>query len=317
MPDPIDRPPCTAFVFGGGAGHGSLQVGMLRALVERGIRPDVITGTSSGALNALIFAADPTLDAVDRLELLWLSARRRDLFRINPWTIGRAVLGTHSYLASSASLRRLLSSTLPVERIEDTEIPLAIALTDTESRRRVVVHAGPALQTLMASSAVPGLFPAVRFGGREYIDGGITSDPPVAPAVELGATRAYVMPVGWPIVEPFRGNAVLRSADTVDWLCWRIADFELAAAAPQCRIDLLPSPSTRMMTPFDLGATKRLIDEAYELASEWLDLPEAGREWTAAGQVPPAIAGAPDTVATRGARRVRRLRWRRTAGGVK
>jgi len=278
---------------------------MLRALVERGIRPDVVTGTSSGALNALVYAADPTIDAVDRLERLWLSARRRDLFRVNPWTVGRAVLGQHPALASNASIRRLLASTLPVDRIEDTKIPLAITLTDTASRRHTVVHAGPALQTLMASSAVPGLFPAVRLGGREYIDGGITSDPPIAPAIELGATRAYVMPVGWPIAEPFQGNAVLRIADTIDWLCWRIADFELAAAAAQCRIDLLPSPSTRMMTPFDLRATKRLIDEAYAMTSAWLDLPEAGREWTADGQVPRVPA--PRGVVTRGGRLVRRL----------
>ena len=270
----------TAFVFCGGAGLGALQVGMLRALVERGMRPDIVTGSSSGAINALVFASDPTLDAVERLERLWLSVRRRDLFRVNPWTVGRAVLGGGTYLAASTHIRRVLESTLPVARIEDTEIPLAITLTDTASRRQVVVHAGDALQTIMASSAVPGLFPAVQIGGREYIDGGITSDPPIAPAVELGATHAFVMPVGWPISEPFAGNAVLRIADTIDWLCWRIADFELERASERCRIELLPSPSTRMMTPFDLRATRRLIDEAYDRTSAWLELPAADRIWT-------------------------------------
>ncbi len=273
----------TAFVFCGGAGLGALQVGMLRALVEQGIRPDIVTGSSSGAINALVFAADPTMDAVDRLERLWMSVRRRDLFRINPWTVGRAVIGGGTYLAADTHIRRVLALTVPVARIEDTKIPLAIALTDTESRRRVIVHAGDALQTVMASSAVPGLFPPVRIGGREYIDGGITSDPPVAPAVELGATRAFVMPVGWPIVDPFRGNAVLRIADTIDWLCWRIADFELERASERCRIELLPSPSTRMMTPFDLRATRRLMDEAYEQTSAWLGLSPDERIWTSGG----------------------------------
>lgn len=280
----------TAFVFCGGAGLGALQVGMLRALVERGIRPDIVTGTSSGAINALVFAADPTMDAVERLERLWLSVRRRDLFRVNPWTVGRAVLGGGTHLAGSTHIHRVLASTLPVARIEDTKIPLAITLTDTASRRQVVVHAGDALQTVMASSAVPGLFPAVRIGGREYIDGGITSDPPIAPAVELGATRACVMPVGWPITEPFEGNAVLRIADTIDWLCWRIADFELERASERCRIELLPSPSTRMMTPFDLRATRRLIDEAYERTSAWLELPPGDRTWTPGGDRTPAAA---------------------------
>jgi NTE family protein len=299
----------TAFVFCGGAGLGALQVGMLRALVEHGMQPDIVTGTSSGSVNALVFAADPTMDAVDRLERLWLSARRRDLFRINPWRVGRGILGGGTSLAANTHLHRLLASALPVARIEDTKIPLAITLTDAASRRQVVIHAGDALKTVMASSAVPGLFPAVDIGGRAFIDGGITSDPPVAPAVELGATRAVVMPVGWPIAEPFRGNAVLRIADTIDWLCWRIADFELERASEHCRIELLPSPSTRLMTPFDLRATKRLIDEAYELTSAWLDLPSEDRVWSRGGVRDSAVVASP-----RRPERVRRVlgRFRRS-----
>lgn len=261
----------TAFVFCGGAGLGAVQVGMLRALVERGIRPDVVTGTSSGSLNALIYAADPGMDAVDRLERFWLSARRRDLFRIRPWTVGRGLLGSSPHLAGSASLRRLLESIVPVAVLEDTEIPIAIAVSDTVSRKPVVMRQGSAIDVLLATTAVPGLFPAVQIDGREYIDGGLAADPPVGPAVELGATHAYVMPVGWPISESQAGNAMMRVADSVDWLCWRIAEFELERWSAHCRIELLPSPSTRQIAPFDLRATRRLIDEAYALSSAWLD----------------------------------------------
>jgi NTE family protein len=260
----------TAFVFCGGAGLGAVQLGMLRALVERGIRPDMVTGTSSGSLNAIVYAADPSLEAVDRLERLWLSARRRDLFRINPWRIGRGLMGSAPALASDVPLRRLLRTSLPVRRIEDTAIPVAIALSDVATRRPVVMRAGDATEILLASSAVPGLYPSVTIDGREYIDGGLAADPPIGPAVEMGATRVYVLPVGWPIAEPHGGNAVMRIADAADWLCWRIAEFEVERWSARCRIDLLPSPSTRGISPFGLRATRRLIDEAYALTDAWL-----------------------------------------------
>jgi NTE family protein len=267
----------TAFAFCGGAGLGAVQIGMLRALLEHDIRPDVISGTSSGALNALMFAADPSLDTVDRLERLWLSARRRDLFRINPWTVGRGLIGGSAYLAHSGRLRRMLSASLPVQRLEDTAVPVAIALTDPIGRRPVVMRSGRALDVLLASTAVPGLFPPVVIDGRPYIDGGLVADPPIAAAVELGATRVWVLPVGWPILEPHGGTAVLRIADAVDWLCWRVADFELERWSVDHHIEVVPSASTRQITPFDLRATRRLIDESYELASAWLDRPDGER----------------------------------------
>jgi NTE family protein len=265
----------TAFVFCGGAGLGAMQVGMLRALVERGIRPDFVTGTSSGSLNALVYAADPSLAAVDRLERLWLSARRRDLFRMRPSAVGRGLFGSSPSLASNASLRRLLESTLPVRFLEDTTIPVAIALTDAQARKPTIVSSGNAIDVLMATSAIPGLFPPVEIDGREYMDGGLVADPPIGAAVELGATHAYVFPVGWPIVEPVAGNAAARAADAVDWLCWRIAEFELERWSAHCRIHLLPSPSTRRIAPFDLRATRRLIDEAYALTTDWLERSDA------------------------------------------
>ena len=265
----------TAFVFCGGAGLGALQVGQLRALVERGIRPDVVTGTSSGALNALVYAADPSMDTVERLERLWLSVRRSDLFGIRPWTIGRGLFGSLPYLATNARLRRLLTSSLPITSLEDTKIPIAIVLADTRTRRPVVVRQGPAIDVLLASSAVPGLYPAVALDGHEYVDGGLVADPPVGPAVEAGATHAYVFPVGWPLADPHAGNALMRAADAVDWLCWRIAEFELERWSAHCRISLLPTPSTRNISPFDLRAARRLIDDAYALTVEWLDSSDA------------------------------------------
>jgi NTE family protein len=258
-----------------------------------------VTATSSGSLNALVYAADPTMAAVDRLERLWLSARRRDLFRVRPTAIGRGLFGSSPALASNASLRRLLESTLPVQFLEDTKIPVGIAVADTAARKAVVLRSGSAVDAVLASSAVPGLFPPVVIDGREYIDGGLVADPPLGPAVELGATHAYVLPVGWPIVEPVAGNAATRIADAVDWLCWRVAEFELERWSAHCQIHLLPSPSTRMIAPFDLRATRRLIDEAYVLTTHWLERSDA----TAYGRSGPAA----EPTCVRRARGLRRL----------
>jgi NTE family protein len=299
----------TAFVFCGGAGLGAVQVGQLRALVERGIRPDIVTGTSSGALNALVYASDPGMEAVDRLERLWLSVRRRDLFFIRPWTIGHGLFGSSSYLAANARLRRLLASSLPIASLEDTKVAIAIVVADTVTRRPVVLRSGPAVDILLASSAVPGLFPAVEIDGREYVDGGMVADPAVGPAVEMGATDAYVLPVGWPLAEPHAGNAMMRVADAVDWLCWRIAEFEVERWSARCRIELVPSPSTRQIAPFDLRSTRGLIDQAYALTAAWLDDPDhqlrpVPAATDASGRLVPLISN----VTRRGRRLMMRLR---------
>lgn len=297
--------PLTAFVFCGGAGLGALQLGMLRALMERGIRPDVITATSSGALNAIVYAADPTPEAVDRLERLWLTARRTDLFHVNPWRIARGLLGGEPAFASDAPLRRVLASSLPVRRLEDTAIPIGVVLSDTRTRRPAVMRSGPAMEILLASSAVPGLYPSVTIDGCEYVDGGLVCDPAIGPAVEMGARHVYVLPVGWPLAEPYGGNAAARAADAVDWLCWRIAELEVERWSAECRIDLLPSPSTRGLAPFDLRATRRLIDEAYRVTAAWLDGPGANGGLPA--PVPLSSDGRPDRLLTDLARRGRAL----------
>ena len=200
--------------------------------------------------------------------------RRRDLFLSGRGRSAAGSSGRRPRLTANARLRRLLASSLPIAALEDAKIPVAIVLADTVMRRPVVFRSGPAIDILLASSAVPGLFPAIELDGRAYVDGGLVADPPVGPAVEMGATDAYVLPVGWPLTEPYAGNAMMRTADAVDWLCWRIAEFEMERWSARCRVELVPSPSTRNIAPFDLRSAKWLIDEAYALTTAWLDGPD-------------------------------------------
>ncbi|GAA3425588.1 patatin-like phospholipase family protein [Streptosporangium nondiastaticum] len=196
----------TAFVLGGGGVLGAHEVGMLRALDEAGVKPDVVVGTSVGALNGVMLAADPAA-AVARLTSLWESEAVRTAFG-GSWMTRLSTLarsGTH--LHSAAPLRGLLAGMLPVTRIEDLAVPFQCVAACVERATAHWFTEGPILDAVLASCAVPGLLPPVRIGGDHFLDGGLVHSIPVGRAVALGARRVYVLHVGRierPLVAPRR-----------------------------------------------------------------------------------------------------------------
>jgi NTE family protein len=184
-----------AFVLGGGGILGATQVGMLRALFEAGVRPDLVVGTSVGALNGAVVAADPSPSAIDRLAGLWRSLSDSEVF--SGGLIGRARTlarnGTH--LHPSAPLRRLLADALP-EQFEDLQVPFQCVAAHIEQAAAHWFDRGPLVDAVLASCAVPGLLPPVRIGDAHYLDGGLVHSIPVGRALQLGATTVYVLHVG-------------------------------------------------------------------------------------------------------------------------
>ncbi len=185
-----------AFVLGGGGILGAHEVGMLRALAECGVRPDVILGTSIGAINGAFFAADPTLAGVERLTELWRSANLADR---SPGTVLRRVTtlarsGTH--LQSFREMRERLIEVLPAERVEELLVPFQCVAASIEQAAEHWFDSGPLADVVLASCAVPGILPPVRIDGEHFIDGGIVNSIPVSRAVMLGASRIYVLQVG-------------------------------------------------------------------------------------------------------------------------
>ncbi|MGZ4148328.1 MAG: patatin-like phospholipase family protein, partial [Actinomycetota bacterium] len=130
----------TAFVLSGGGSLGAVQVGMLTALDERGFRPDLLIGTSVGALNAAYIAAHG-FDAatIERLATIWRRIRRADVFPVDPLRHALAVAGRRSSLCSRRPLSRLVESNLALRDLEDARIPLHIVTTDVMSGREVVL----------------------------------------------------------------------------------------------------------------------------------------------------------------------------------
>ena len=185
-----------AFVLGGGGHLGAYEVGMLRALVGHHIVPDVVVGTSIGAINGAAIAADPTAAAVDRLEALWTEVEQHDAF-------GGSILGRLSTLARSRThlhgnqgLRRLLEESGPPELIEDLAVRFECVAACIETAAERWFDSGPLIDAVLASSAVPGILPPVQIDGLHYLDGGIVNSIPVGRAVALGARTIYVLHVG-------------------------------------------------------------------------------------------------------------------------
>lgn len=190
-----------AFVLSGGANLGAEQAGMLEALLDARIVPDVLVGTSIGAANAAFLAANPTAERAGELSALWRRIRPRDVFPINIARIGRA-LAKGTALFPSRPLRNLLGREIPYERIEDARVPLRIVATAFDDGSEAVFDSGSVVDAVLASTALPGAFAPHEIDGRLYLDGGLADHVPLRPAIDAGADVIYVLSVGFPCPPP-------------------------------------------------------------------------------------------------------------------
>jgi NTE family protein len=257
-----------AFVCQGGGGLTAPQVGMLRALTEAAIVPNLVVGASAGALNAAVFASRPTLDGIDRLGAVWTSLRRRDVLPLSLREMIIGLAGRGEGLASNAALRELLERGFVASRIEETAIPLHVVATDLATGDPVVLSGGDSVAALLATSAFPGVFPPVTVAGRRLIDGGVSAHTPILQAESLGATVTYVLPSAGPAVRAVPRGAVLLALRALNQLLGKATGADLAAA--RGRVHVLPAPNADVINPFDLRGTRSLIDEGYRLAHDWL-----------------------------------------------
>ncbi|HET6832492.1 MAG TPA: patatin-like phospholipase family protein [Acidimicrobiales bacterium] len=264
-----------AFVLSGGGNLGALQIGMMRALLEHDIRPDLIVGCSVGAINGAGLAEDPTLAGALRLERLWRALDGRELMPAGwlPNTVAIARRG--EAIHESQGLRRHLEESLTARTFEELTVPFQCVATDVVGVREVWFRSGPLIEPILASAALPAVYPAVEIDGVRYLDGGIVDDVPMSRAVELGARRLYVLQVGLfsrPRPEPKRPLDVAVQAY---WIA-RHHRFkrELAAMPSDIDVHLLPTGQTPHMRYNDFTRTSELISLAYEASSAYL----AGRE---------------------------------------
>src|SRR4051812_37527286 len=263
----------TAFVLSGGASLGSIQVGMLEALYERGIRPDLIVGTSAGALNGAFIAERPqTVETAHELGEVWRGLKRGQVFPVNPLTGALGFLGARSHLVPDSGLRRLISRHAVAGRLEETYVPLHVIATDVLRGDDVRLSEGPLVDAVMASAAIPGVLPAVDWDGRVLIDGGVANNAPISHALDLGADEIYVLPTGSPceLHEAPRGALAMLVYATGLLVGRRLAQ-EVAALDGEADITVLPSPCPLSVQPTDFGHADLLIAQARADACQFLD----------------------------------------------
>ena len=261
----------------GGGGHlGAHEVGMLQALLERGIRPDLVVGTSVGAVNGAFVAADPTAGTVDRLRALWEQLASKRVFAGQ--VLGRlgTLVRTRTHLHPGEPLRDLLAAQLP-RTFADLPVPFQCVAASIERAAEHWFSGGPLVDAVLASCAVPGLLPPVELDGEHYLDGGLVHSIPVGRAVALGAGTVYVLHVGR-IDRPLRPPTRPWEVGTVAFEIARRHRFaaDLAALPEGVTVHVLPAgdrpPSgTANLRYRDFSGVAARIDGAHAAASEYLD----------------------------------------------
>jgi NTE family protein len=259
----------TAFVLAGGGSLGAIEVGMLAALTGAGVSPDFVVGTSVGAANAAWFALHPS--DVDSLVGLWVSLRRTDVFPLRPVTGLLGLLGVRDHLVPNTALRRLLERSLGPIDLSGTTIPVHVGATDVLSGAEVLLSKGSAVDAVLASTAIPGVFPPMRLDGRYLMDGGAVNNNPVSHAVDLGADRVWVLPTGYAcaLTSPPRSALGIALQALTLLVNHRLA-VDVERYRDEVELRVVPALCPLRVSPGDFSRARELIDASYASTREWL-----------------------------------------------
>jgi NTE family protein len=261
-----------AFVLEGGGNLGAVQVGMLAALGERGVEPDLLIGTSAGALNAAYIAGTGlTADSIEALASLWVRTRRRDVFPIDPIRQTLVLTGRRPALCSAAPLGRLIARSLPYARLQDAPIPIAVTATNVLTGQAVGLDHGDAVKAVLASAAIPAVYPVVTIDGKCLIDGGVADTGGIARAVALGADDVWVLPAGYACALRRPPTSALASAlHAVSLLIHQRLMSEVATYADRVDLHVLPPLCPVSVSPIDFSRAAELIGRGRRAAQGWL-----------------------------------------------
>ncbi len=268
-----------AFVLGGGGHMGAYEVGMLRALFESGFQPDLIVGTSVGALNGAAVAAEPSLQMVDRLRDVWLAVDEDKIFGGSLLAGARTLVRSRTHLHSNRPLRKLIADLVPVTTFEELVVPFQCVAASVERAGEHWFGEGPLADAVLASAAVPGVYPPVEIDGEHFIDGGVVNSIPISRAVELGAREIYVLHVGR-IETPLKAPRTPLQVALVAFEIARRHRFnrDLATLPDGVTAHVLPTGETtrpvggslRQLNYRDFKAVSRRMDGAYRATLDHL-----------------------------------------------
>ena len=259
----------TAFVLSGGGARGALQVGALRALLECGERPDVIVGTSIGAWNGAVLALNPTLAGVAAVEEAWRTAHpSRVMLGVEPrvgtaqalaamraLTAVRRLAAGEPSLYGDAGMRQMIARLLDGVTFEQLAVPLRIIATDITHGTRAIFGTGPIAPAVLASSAIPGIFPPVRLGDAVYVDGGALDNASIETALALGARRIFELDVGY---DEHGSHAAL-------WIEVQPEDSHRRRSAGVLAISAVLERTTQVISRYQLDRTLQRVPPGIEM----------------------------------------------------
>ncbi len=260
-----------AFVFAGGGSLGAIEVGMLQALIEAGIGPDLVVGASVGAINAVYFAGEPNARGVAKLATIWRGIRRQDVFPVSGTRGALALLGHSRSLVDPSRLRRLLERNLRFGRLEQSVTPAHVVATDFVSGAERVLSTGSSVDALMASAAIPAIFPPIAIDGRELVDGGVANNTPLSAAVDLGARRLIVLPTGFScdVAATPRGPLAV-ALHALNLLIARQVLIDVQRLRGEVEIHVVPPLCPLGRAAYDFSGTEELISRAERSTREWV-----------------------------------------------
>jgi NTE family protein len=262
-----------AFVLSGGGNLGAIQVGMLRALVEREVVPDVVLGCSVGALNGAGFAMEPNAIGVERLVQHWSNTTSYELMPSSRIPSALQLLRKGVSLHGNEGLRKGVERLLGRGRqFDELQLPFQCVATQTDQAVERWFDEGDLVTAILASAALPAVYPPVVIDGQRYVDGGVVDNVPIARAVELGCRLIYVLHVG-PHGRP--DAEIRRPLDGALLAYWiaRNSRFarDLASLPPRVEAVVLPPGQRPDLRYDDFGQTEELVRQGYENSARFLD----------------------------------------------
>jgi NTE family protein len=246
---------------------------MLRALYERQITPDLIVGTSAGALNGAFIASRPqTAHTADELAEVWSGLRRGQVFPLNQLSGLLGFLGMKDHLVPASGLKRLIDGHTRHERLEDLPIPLHVVAVDVITGEELRLSSGGLREAILASAAIPGVLEPVEWDDRVLMDGGVANNTPISHAIELGAKRIYVLPTGHAcsLEEPPDG-ALAMALHAISLLTQRRLIDDIERHRGSAKLVVLPPPCPLGTQPIDFDHGEELIARALGDARKFLD----------------------------------------------
>ena len=245
---------------------------MLQALGERDVPPDIVAGTSVGALNGAVLALEPK-SAANRLSHLWARMSRERVFPGGLLAQARTLQHTRTHLFPSSGLATVIADFIGADlTFADLALPFAAVSTDIATARPQVLRDGPLLPALLASSAIPGIYPPVELGSLRLYDGGLVANVPMRQAVAMGARSLVVLDCNFP------GSIPEVSGSIAEVLFYTVlvtirsqAVLEAPLVAAEVPVVYLHGPEPLRISPLDFRQTGTLIEGAYEAARSFLD----------------------------------------------